>query len=136
MAARTVFVVYETVAVKTAWGNLNEVAARHLGDSDTRTPILVKRDARSSDILLCIPSGDWTSPFEWIILDATPGGLVIENPVDGHFTLACSYGSHLNTPRKVTNVGFRSYSSMQRIITGNIWRRIRMDVAEVSRSGV
>ncbi len=56
-----VYVFYEDVAVKMAWGTLNDVASRHLGDSETRAPILVKRDARTKHVLLGIPSGDSAS---------------------------------------------------------------------------
>jgi hypothetical protein len=82
---------YRCNSVGSGWATLNVAMARHQGDRDPRSPVLIKGAHWWSYVLLGLPSQDRTYPYDWIIVDSTPGGSVIKNPDDGRFILTCSY---------------------------------------------
>ena len=89
--AYAIYLGYENIAVKKAWVDLAAAAHTHAGDLDVHGPVIVSRESGINHVVLGIPSGSRIEPFEWIIIDATPGGLIMRNPMEGHFVLTCSY---------------------------------------------
>ena len=95
--AYAIYIGYENIAVKKAWVDLAAAAHKHAGDLDVHAPVIVGRESGTNYVVLGVPSGSRIEPFEWIILDATPDGLVMRNPVEGHFVLTCSYLAELTS---------------------------------------
>lgn len=86
---------YRCNSVGSGWATLNAAMAQHQGDRDARSPVLIKGARWWNYVLLGLLSQDRTYPYDWIIVDSTPGGSVIKNPDNGHFILTCSYLSDL-----------------------------------------
>ena len=74
-----------------AWSEVTMAMARHQGDRAPLSPLLIRGAHWWSYVVLGVPSADRTYPYEWVILDSTPGGRVITSSPDGHFMLKCSY---------------------------------------------
>ena len=85
------FGLYMSVVSKVGSASLTWVADRHAGDRDVHTPVVVHQDKGERYTFLGVPSGIRGDPYEWIILDATPGWLVMKRPYDGHFAVKCAY---------------------------------------------
>ena len=84
-------VLYRCNSVGSSWATLNAAMAQHQGDRGPHSPVLTRGTHWWDYVLLGLPSQERTYPYDWIILDSTPGGNVIKTPDDGHFILTCSY---------------------------------------------
>ena len=84
-------VLYRCNSVGSSWATLSAAMAQHQGDHRPYSPVLIRGTHWWNYAVLGIPSQIQTHPYDWIILDSTPGGDLIKNPVDGHFVLTCSY---------------------------------------------
>jgi hypothetical protein len=82
---------YRCNSVGSGWATVTRAMAQHQGDPSPRSPVLIKGTHWCNYVVLGLPSRDGTHPYDWIILDATPGGDLIRNPLDGHFVLTCAY---------------------------------------------
>lgn len=82
---------YRCDSVGSASSTLTIAMTQHQGDRDPQAPLLIKGAHRWNYVVLGVPSQGRTHPYEWIIVDSTPGGGLIKNPDNGHFALTCSY---------------------------------------------
>jgi hypothetical protein len=89
------FVFYKNNAVGSGWAILNAAVAHHQNDLEPHSPVIVRGAHWWNYVLLGLPSQDRTHPYDWIIVDSTPGGNVMKTPDDGHFILTCAYLAEL-----------------------------------------
>jgi hypothetical protein len=56
-----------------AWSAVTMAMVRHQSDRAPQSPLLIKGAHWWNYVVLGVPSADRTYPYEWIILDSTPG---------------------------------------------------------------